>query len=296
MSDLPRFPPQHFSPRFGENVSIILVGALGTGKSTLAVIAQKCFGLRVVDIASLARQEHGFPLSAVEHVLQQHKDECVIVWPARFLDEPGLLLLKSYSKTHPVIHVTRAAEGLRKYFKTVDASTVQSLLDRIDKIYRTCSNLKFHNLDEQIPESTLPTRSSAIEQHGKDPTLSPRTLMLKNLELAFVHFVNSTVRNTRDDGSQREDGLFLSPTRSQYTYLLSVPLEELDSPDMRRKLNCGADACQLEISHGGDASKACDANLINKISRAMAMLIRYFNGPVVYHVAFTQRQEDLDRY
>lgn len=295
MPNLPDRLPGHHSRSFHRDASIILVGALGTGKSTLAVIAQKCFGLLPVDIASFLQQEQDSSLSAVEHVLQQHAKGCVIVWPARLLDESSMVLLKRYSKTHPVIHVTRGLEGVRRYLKTVDASTVQSFLDKVNRVYRTCSNFEFYNLDEAPLEPT-PNSGSLVSGILENGTATPRTLMLKNLELAFVHFVNFTIRNSRRTTSQREDGLLLPPARSTYTYLLSVTPHELQNSDMRHELNCGADACQLEIHLDPEAGQASDASLMAGISRAMAMLIRYFHGPVVYHVVLPQRQEQFHRY
>jgi shikimate 5-dehydrogenase len=295
MSDSPDLSAGHHSRGFDRDASIFLIGALGTGKSTLAVIAQKCFGLRPVDIASAA-QQGSFRLSAVEDILQQHARGCVIVWPTRLLDEPGLLLLKRYSRNHPVIHITRSLEGVQRYLKTVDASTVQSFLNVVNKVCRTCSNLEFHNLDEHLSGLTPASERSATDAHNFEAAASPRTLMLKNLELAFVHFINFTIRNSRRVASQREDVLLLSPSRSSYTYLLSVSLQELQDSDVRRKLNCGADACQLEVSLGRDGGKVSDASLMDEISRAMAILMQYFHGPVVYHIIYPHRQDFLHRY
>jgi hypothetical protein len=56
MPDLRHLFPEHHSRDFHIDASIVLIGALGTGKSTLGVIAQKCFGLLPVDIASVAGQ------------------------------------------------------------------------------------------------------------------------------------------------------------------------------------------------------------------------------------------------
>jgi shikimate 5-dehydrogenase len=296
MSDSPDVSTGHFSRGFDKDASIVLIGALGTGKSTLAIIAQKCFGLLPVDIACVAQQENSIGLSAAEDALQQHTKGCVIIWPARLLDESGLLLLKQYSKTHPIIHITRGVEGVQRYLKTVDASTVQSFLNVVNRVCRKCSNLEFHNLDEQLPGTAPASGLSVASTHETDATVFPRSLILKNLELAFVHFVNFTIRNSRRVGSQRQDGLLLPPSRSPYTYLLSVSLQELQDPDVRRKLNCGADVCQVEISLDRDAGQACDAKLMDDISRAMGILMRYFHGPVLYHIVYPQRQEFFLRY
>jgi len=293
MSDLPDLAPGYHPRGFKRDASIVLVGALGTGKSTLAVIAQKCFGWLPVDIASLAKKEHDFNLS---EVLEQHSTNCVIIWPARFLEESSLLLLKCYSKTHPAIHITRGLEGVQKYLKTVETATVLSFLDKVNRVYRTCTNLEFHNLDERPAELNPSLGSSAVGTASLDATASPRTLMLKNLELAFVHFVNFTIRNNRRADSQREDGLLIPPFRAPYTYLLSVTLQELQDPNTRQKLNCGADACQLEIQLDTDMGKASDLSFIDEISRAMAMLIRYFHGPVIYHVVFPGQNDSFQHY
>lgn len=296
MSASPDLSLGHHSRGFDSDASIVLIGALGTGKSTLAVIAQNCFGLLLVDIPPSAKQEHDLRLSTIGGLLRQHTKGCVIIWPARLLDEPGLLLLKHYSKSHPVIHITRGVGGVQRYFKTVDASTVQSFLNVVNRVCRTCSNLEFYNLDEQPSGTTPVSEVFATGAHDTDATASPRSLMLKNLELAFVHFVNFTIRNSRRVGSQREDGLLLPPSRSSYTYLLSVSLHELRDSDVSQKLNCGADVCQLEIDLDRVAGQESDTSLMDEISRAMAILMRYFHGPVIYHIVFPQRQDLFHRY
>ena len=166
---------------FERDASIVLVGALGTGKSTLATIAQSNFGLVAVDLADYAepqppqeardtaRKIPKFPIDTLERTLQDHNRGCVIIWPARLLDEQALMLLLRYSKTHPIIHVTRSLTGVQRHLRVVDAPTAQRFLQVGNRIYRAYSNFEFHNLDEEpLHRATPGSRTRTGSTHGID--------------------------------------------------------------------------------------------------------------------------------
>jgi shikimate 5-dehydrogenase len=301
---------------FDRDASIVLVGALGTGKSTLATIAQSYFGLVAVDLADYAekprseitsqppqethetaRQTPRFYIDTLERTLQDRSRGCIIIWPARLLDEQALMLLLQYSKTHPIIHLTRSLTGVQRHLRIADAPTAQRFLQVGNRIYRAYSNFEFHNLDEDtLHHTTSGSRTRTEVAHGIDIAGPPRSLLLKNLERAFVRFINTTIRGDEPIDSQCTNGVLFPDARSPFTYILSVALKDAQAPRVRPALNCGADACQLEVHLDENAVSDFDARLMDEVSWAMAVLVRYFDGPVIYHIVFPKRLGLLGRY
>ncbi|KAL6863498.1 hypothetical protein ACO1O0_003753 [Amphichorda felina] len=229
---------------FEVNASIVLVGARGTGKSSLAVIAQSYFDVKpidVVDYLRLTQPSNGTP-----------------------------------DTTRQLEEILATSAAVQRYLRVTDASKVKRLLELGNRIYRACSNFEFHNMDENdvatIAEPEMPS------------------LRLKRLEMAFVQFAGNISGRRRPN--PRDDGLLLPPSRSPLTYLLSLPLEHINRADFQvRWLNCGADVCQLVI----DAAEANDS-LMDDIGRAVAILVRFFDGPLVYHVKLPNSQTEHESY
>ena len=296
-------------PNIAGNASIVLIGARGTGKSSLATIAQRTFCRKMIDVddrslqkTGIVRWENGAQqcaqhgLMGLKTVLEDHDRGHVIVWRPECIDEAGLRLRKKYSQTHPVIHVTRFAAAVQAYLRISDPSKFNRALDLWNRIYRGCSNFEYHNLDEALlPESSTSVLDATTESvpHARGHT--PRTLRLKRVEQSFVRFVRNILHPptpVRQSGGPDPiqpslcGGQFpLPPSRSSYSYLLPIPLRQIISPDFDPEwLDCGADACQLEIDTLTRADKHSLASTMDEISRAFALLSRFFDGPILYHV------------
>ncbi len=273
------------SPRL--TPSIVLVGARGTGKSSLGVIAQSYFGLEHIEVENIVRELSGgvdarsSRLSALTQFLSTHSTGWAIVWPTEYLAEAGLVLLKQYAESHPVIHVTRSPRAVQRQLGVEDASKLRRPLELRNQLYRACSNYEFHNLDE---DEVVNAQRSLGAESSANLAASPASLRLKRLEQAFVRFLSNTTRGPKR-GLGRFDGLLLPPARSPFTYLLSLSLCQVNSANFKVQwLSCGADACQLEIDCIPGIAEGSGIHEIDEISRSIGLLVRFFDGPVVYHV------------
>ncbi|KAJ9602166.1 hypothetical protein H2200_013286 [Cladophialophora chaetospira] len=287
---------------FEDEASIVLIGAPGTGKSSLAHIASSSFRMTQVDVNDTFRNETGLTrtafrkqhgiaqtrdreLSLLRKILNDYSRNCVIVFPGDYTEEAGLLLLKQYSKEHPVILVRRCLAAVQNYLKPWDASKVERLLKLVEPVYRASSNFEFYNLDEtdgvDATEGTsnpAPTVSPELKSHR------PWSLRLKHLEKAFMHFVN----NILHPSSTLEEtlGQYSAPnSHAVYTYLLGVSLSQLAHDDFNVAwLDCGADACQLEIDLPQHENLSSLHSRADEIIRAFATTRRFFDGPIIFHV------------
>ena len=298
---------------FASDASIVLIGARGTGKSSLAIIAWSSFRLKHIDVdqfflrktrltRSAFRKENGAKecreqeVSILTELLDTHSKGCVIVCPPGCVEEEAaLLLLKQYAQTHPVIHVTRSPNAVQEYLKAPDPSKFNLVLELRNRVYRACSNFEFYNLDEEEVAHSTTSIIDGISRHGSDiNNFSPQSLRLKRMEESFVHFVKKVLHPAPP--VQHHGGRFpLPPSRSSYSYLLSVSLSQVNARDFKVEwLDCGADACQLEIDVLAGHERRSTASVAEEISRAFAILTRFFDGPTIYHVRLPPASSELE--
>ncbi len=283
---------------FDIDASIVLIGARGTGKSSLAHIASSAFHMTQIDVNDAFQNETGFSrttfrkqhgvlqsrereLSLLRTILSNHSRNCVIVCPGDYTEEAGLLLLKHYADKHPVILVTRSLTAIQEYLRPWDASKVERLLRLVQPLYRSCSSFEFFNLDECEGAATGPQSHLArIELQGQKPW----SLRLKHLEQAFIHFMNNILPPsfTLDE----PQGQFSVPnTHAVYTYLLRISNPQLLQDDFNMAwLDCGADACQLEITLPQNQHLSSVRSCTEDATRGFAIARKYFDGPIIYHV------------
>ncbi|CRG87875.1 hypothetical protein PISL3812_04896 [Talaromyces islandicus] len=274
--------------------SIVLIGPHGAGKSGLATIASGSMGVKPVDIEEIFRRRYGVSLAVyvrqnenaecsptdlgiIRRVFEQNTENAVIVWPSGCVGKFAYAVLEEYAQKYSIIFVARSAKGIQQYLKVPDLSRVRQVVELENRVYRASSHYEFFNLDEQELLS-----SSAIN-YDSSMARSPRPLRLKRMEESFVRFLKN-IMQTSPHHTRKGSGLIIPLSRSPRTYLLNLPLSQVSSPDFDiQSLDCGADACQLEVDlaevHGLPVLE-----ITNKISVAYAILTRFFDGPVVYHL------------
>ena len=291
---------------FEAEASIVLVGARGTGKSSLAHIASTSFHMTHIDFnnafqtetglsRTAFRKQHGTPqsrdreLSLLKSVLDNHSKNSVIVLPGDYTEEAGLLLVKEYSADHPVILVKRCLTAIQRYLKPWDTSKVKRLLDLVDPVYRSCSRFEFYNLDEaEEAEGGTSTKDQTLPATAEPNSQKPWSLRLKHLEQDFIQFAN----NIRHPPSASERSLnqaigkYLAPNSyAVYTYLLRVSVSQVLHSDFKVAwLDCGAEACQLEVALSRTGQTSVIGPRAEDIDRAFAVARRHFDGPIIYHV------------
>ena len=295
-----------------EQASILLVGARGTGKSSLALIAQQSLGLRPIDLEANFEQRAGQPrsqfkkekgilhcrevdLALLKETVETHRNGCTLVCPSHYVEDVFLRLFQQFSERHPVILVVRSLDAIQKYLSPWDSSKVARVVNLSNRMYRSCSNFEFYNIDEvefESPSTSVTNGISALSFSLKPH--QPQSLLLKRTEESFVQLVRN-VWHGIPSPAQEQGRLNFMSTRAVYTYLVSVSLEQIiDNSFKGEWLDCGADACQLEIILKDRKSDVSISALIEEISRAYGILTRFFPGPVVYHIRLETRLQDLE--
>ncbi|KAH8701564.1 hypothetical protein BGW36DRAFT_371112 [Talaromyces proteolyticus] len=279
---------------FPTGSSIVLIGARGAGKSSLATIAWSSFAFKHVDIDDIVRLKFGQSLSAhvwqsnagecgpaeltiIHQIFEKHPRNAVIVWPPGCVGKIAYSVLEQYARYHPIIYVARSATAIQTYLKAPDPDKLMRYLELQNLVYRASSHFEFFNLDEEELES------SSASNYDSSMARHPRPLRLKRTEESFVRFLRNILQLGRHNLS-RNDALSLPPSRSLRTYLLIVSLTQINSPSFDVKsLDCGADVCQLDINLTEVESYPI-LELTDRISKAHAILTRFFYGPVIYHL------------
>ncbi|KAK5044754.1 hypothetical protein LTR84_010528 [Exophiala bonariae] len=162
-------------------------------------------------------------------------------------------------------------------------------------MYRSCSNFEFYNIDEAEFLSSSVSVTNGIDALSFSlKTYQPQSLLLKRTEESFVRLVRNVWRGMPSPDQEQGRLNFMS-TRAIYTYLLSVSLDQITDKDFRGEwLDCGADACQLEIVLKARQTEISISLLIEEISRAFGILTRFFPGPIIYHVRLQPMLQYMD--
>lgn len=247
---------------FIADASIVLLGARGTGKSTLGVIAATAFQRRLIDTdfafkeatgqSTVAfRKTHGsseYQRRAIEilrNVLHSNPTRCVIVCGLVSLSREGQILLSEYGQTHPVIHILRDVDAIQAYLNVAERSKVAELLDATEKTFRASSNLEFFNQSDFLrfaPELSPGQRSPAPR-----PTL-------KKAERHFLKFLALATKIENIPALEEAYPLSRVLVDSRFfTYAVSVPLSQImtSSLDMER-LEEGADVFEMKVGKIGE--------------------------------------------
>lgn len=280
--------------RFASGSSIVLIGPHGAGKSSLATIASSSLGLKPVDIEEIFRHRYGVSLAVyvrqsenaecsptdleiIRRVFEQNAENAVIVWPSGCVGKFAYAVLEEYAQKYSIIFVVRSARGIQRYLKVSDLARIKQVVELENRVYRASSHYEFFNLDEEDLLS-----SSAIN-YDSSMARSPRPLRLKRMEESFVRFLKNILQ-IAPHPVRKADGLEIPSSRSPRTYLLNLPLSQISSADFDiQSLDCGADACQLEVNLA-EFQGLPVLDITSKIGLAHAILARFFDGPVIYHL------------
>jgi shikimate 5-dehydrogenase len=216
-------------------------------------------------------------LGIIRRVFEQNAENAVIVWPSGCVGKFAYAVLEEYAQKHSIIFVARSARGIQQYLKVPDVSRIRKVVELENRVYRASSHYEFFNLDEQD------LLSSSAKNYDSSMARSPRPLRLKRMEESFIRFLKN-ITQASPHHTRNTNKLTIPSSRSPRTYLLNLPLSQISSPDFDiQLLDCGADACQLEVDLA-EVHNLPVLDITNKISVAHAILTRFFDGPVVYHL------------
>ena len=203
--DIPRDSP------FDSRASVVLIGIRGVGKSTLGVLGATAYNRRLIDsdrqfteatgsTAAAYRKDHGTKEYQKRHyqvlssTLTTHSLDTVIVCSFTDLEGEGAALLRDYGRSHPVIHITRDAEGIRSHLQVWTIERVHQLVSASYPLLRSCSNYEFFNLSEKADYANS-TGTSLSSRSEKDGQSSPTGgfLTLKRVEHDFLRLIRNII-------------------------------------------------------------------------------------------------------
>lgn len=173
---------------YNPNISFVLIGIRGSGKSSLAFLAATAYNRRLVDIEraffertgqSLA--EHRKTVSIDEYhkhhqevlraTLEEHSEGCVIVCNFSDLEHGGDTILRDYAQKHPVIHITRDVRGIKLHMRVWSEEKTAHLLTISGPLLRACSNFEYFNKTE-TGTNMLPLSSDQVSLAELDASSS----------------------------------------------------------------------------------------------------------------------------
>ncbi|KIW08179.1 uncharacterized protein PV09_01110 [Verruconis gallopava] len=283
-----RLLPRVFDP----DASLIIVGARGTGKSSLGVIAASTLQRRLVETDFIFRHMTGQSTTAyrkafgsaqyqqkalevLESILENHSTHCVIVCGLLSLSKEAQVTLARYATTHPIVHVVRDIESIQAYLG-LDQSRVLDMVHSAEKLFRTCSNLEFFNISND--HGDLLQDPDALADSTGMPRHSTPHLTLKKAERCFLKFLAlaTSIQNSPAIGKVFPLSQVAVESR-HYTYAMRLSTRQLENSKIdAEKLEEGVDAFEVKVD--GDVAS------ITAVSKAIAELRKRTIVPIIYHV------------
>jgi shikimate 5-dehydrogenase/shikimate kinase len=271
----------------------------GTGKATLAMMASVACQRRVVDMESVFQTATGFSTAAyrkqfgssnrslrqeeiIRDAFHTHNRGAIIVFNGGFpLDTTSQALLREFSTSHPVVHITRDLRSVHQYLGT-EESKVRELHALSTPVFRRCSNYEFYNLSE-----TNAAHLSVAPAH--QPSV-PAFLTLKRAERTFFKFLalvlspQKTNRGVKSDAPTLDPGHFplsyVDLELRNYTCAVQVQLSDLTQEDVDiEELEFGCDAFEMVIE-----PVQLTADQAENISKSVFRVRRSTVTPIIYHV------------
>ncbi|KAG4429989.1 hypothetical protein IFR05_014526 [Cadophora sp. M221] len=281
---------------FLPNASIVLIGSRGSGKRTLGFIGAMHLGRRLItedhyfqETTGVSRgafmQQYGSlefykkNVEVLKRMLDNHRSGCVIECGMGSLSGAAQKALYEYSKTNPVIYVTRESERIKSLLRLGDDEATR--LKNADLAHRNCSNMEYFNLHdsscdgaETPPENGLGNVSSRLKYAKEDFS-------------TFLDFL--TGQGVIRSGFESPFSIAALPAEFRsYTYALSLRLSVIPDLDLT-DLEAGADAVQLKID-------TWSPDLQKLIGKQVATIRRSLGVPIIFQVedyAFENSQLSL---
>ncbi|CAG8982995.1 hypothetical protein HYALB_00003574 [Hymenoscyphus albidus] len=270
--------------QFLPNASIVLIGSRGAGKRTLGFIGATHLGRRFITEDHFFQQATGTSradflqrygkrdfyrknVDVLKQMLDQHRSGCVIECGMGSLSNQAQKALREFSKTNPVIYVTRARHRIRSLLRLSEEEAIR--LESVDLSHRSCSNLEYYNLYDAScdgmdtpPENGLGSVSSRLKYVKED----------------FSNFLDLLTGQgvIRSSLSSPFSIAALPPECRSYTYALSIRLSTCPDLDLE-ELEAGADAVQLKVD-------SWSPNLQTMMSKQVANVRRKLGVPIIFHV------------
>lgn len=265
---------------FDRNATIVLIGARGGGKSTLAVIAAMSLKRKFVDIIATFESLAGMRIEAfrakfgedrakereaqlLREVLSRQPRNCVVACSSGVVDEPCMQVLKEFSDRVLILHVTRDLAELNDYVKDHEDHDLilKQAVERMP-LYRAVSDVEFRNMG-------MTDRHNATSEELQSS--------LKYLERDFLQLLR------RLYGHYSEIDLTIN---KKYTHSLLLPFFDLAQANLDLdEATTGIDAIELRIDMIVLHAMQQDRDPLEQVSQQVAFARRSCDMPIIYNMS-----------
>ncbi|TVY82370.1 Quinate repressor protein [Lachnellula suecica] len=277
-------PQTPSSRQFPPDSSIVLIGSRGVGKRTLGFIGATHLGRRLITedhyfqrvtgisrgdfLRTYGNQEfYRRNVEVLKQMLDQHRSGCMIECGMGSLSHQAQKALKEYSKTNPVIYVTRGSERIRSLLRLGEEEAAR--LEAADLSHRNCSNLEYYNLyDPSCDGMDTPPENGLGNQSSR----------LKSVKEDFSNFLDFLTGQglARNSLESPFSIAALPPECRSYTYALSLRMSTISDLDLV-ELEAGADAVQLKVD-------TWSRDLKKILAKNVATIRRSLGVPIIFQV------------
>ncbi|RDW77233.1 NAD(P)-binding Rossmann-fold containing protein [Coleophoma cylindrospora] len=272
---------------FPADASIVLIGSRGSGKRSLGFIGATHLGRRFItedhyfeeatgSSRGLFIRKHGAQefyrrnVEVLRQMLDQNRTGCIIECGMASLAKDAQKALFEYSKSNPVIYITRNSQRIRQLLNLGQEEA--SRLETADLAHRLCSNMEYYNMHD--PSCDKSDGLATPPEHGS-PNVSSRLKYAKEDFSGFLDFL--TGQGVIRSGFESPFSLAaLPPEFRAYTYALSVRMASIPELDLEQ-LEAGADAVQLKID-------AWRPDIQKFMGKQVATIRRKLGVPIIFHV------------
>jgi shikimate 5-dehydrogenase/shikimate kinase len=275
--------------RYEKDATIVLVGCRGAGKRSLGFIGATHLGRRLITedqyfdlvtgysrrdfLSKYGNQEYlKQNVSVLQRMLKENTKNCIIECGMGSLARDAQLTLKEYALSHPVIHVIRNFDRVRKQLGLNEVEGKR--LEYADSAHRSCSNFEYYNLHDPSCEATQ-------AETNRDRASPNYTFGLKDAKKDFSAFLDF-IMDHGIDSAVAESPFSISAVpleKRQYTFALQLSLSDL--------LHSNIDLAELESGGGDLVELKVDTwlpNMLAVISRQMASIRRKIGVPVILSI------------
>ncbi|PQE29338.1 hypothetical protein CJF32_00010924 [Rutstroemia sp. NJR-2017a WRK4] len=269
---------------FDPDASIILVGTRGCGKRSLGFIGATHLGRRLItedhyfqEVTGVSRavyvQQHGAQefykrnIDVARQMLYANRTGCIIECGMGSLATEVQRTLREYTKTNPVIYITRNSQRIRDMLNIGGAEATR--LENADAAHRLCSNYEYYNLHDRSCDGMTSPKDQGL------PNVSSKLKHAKEDFSAFLDFITGqgVIRNSLESPFSIAA---LPPECRLYTYALSIRMSSIPDLDLEQ-LESGADAVQIKV----DTLSSPDIQ--RNLAKQVATVRRELGVPVILH-------------
>jgi shikimate 5-dehydrogenase/shikimate kinase/3-dehydroquinate dehydratase len=278
------------NPReFATDATIVLVGCRGSGKRSLGFIGAMHLGRRLItedhyfeEVTGLSRKSflsrYGNQefrrknVQVLQKMLKDNSSNCIIECGMGSLAKEAQTTLREYSRSHPVIHIIRNFDRIRRLLGLSEDEARR--LEYADSVHGSCSNFEYYNLHDPSCEI-----NGAENSHDRaNPNYSFGLKDAKKDFSGFLDFISG--HGAGNAALESPFSIAAVPAeKRQYTFALSLSLSNL--------LRTRIDLSELE-SGGGDVVElkvdTWTSNMLSVLAKQVAVIRREIGVPVILSI------------